>query len=78
MRINEELMEIWPNEVCDINSFLILTSDAGYMDPWTLVVKFHCGLKLKIQSQIATMPFGQLTDTNLEAWYAAAQRINQT
>jgi len=24
-----------------LDSFLILTSDAGYMDPWTLVVKFR-------------------------------------
>ena len=38
-----------------LDSFLILASDAGYMDPWTLVVKFHRGLKLNVQSQIATM-----------------------
>jgi len=60
-----------------LDSFLILTSDAGYIDPRTLVVKFHCGLKLNVQSQITTMPFGQPTDTNLEAWYTAAQRIDQ-
>jgi len=41
-----------------LDSFLILASDAGYMDPWTLVVKFRRGLKLNIQSQIMTMPFG--------------------
>jgi len=41
-----------------LDSFLILASDAGYTDPWTLVVKFHCGLKLNVQSQIATMLFG--------------------
>jgi len=40
-----------------LDSFLILASDAGYTDPWTLVVKFHRGLKLNVQSQIATMPF---------------------
>ena len=41
-----------------LDSFLILALDPRYMDPWTLVVKFHCGLKLNVQSQIATMPFG--------------------
>jgi len=33
-----------------LDSFLILASDTGYTDPWTLVVKFRCGLKLNIQS----------------------------
>ena len=55
-----------------LNSFQILTSDTKYMDPQTLVVKFHWGLKLNIQSQIATMPFRWPMDTNLEAWYTAA------
>jgi len=41
-----------------LDSFLILASDAGYTDPRTLVVKFRRGLKLNVQSQIATMPFG--------------------
>jgi len=60
-----------------LNSFLILALDARYMDPRTLVVKFRCGLKLNVQSQIATMPFRRPTDTDLEAWYAAARRIDQ-
>jgi len=60
-----------------LDSFLTLVSDAGYTDPWTLVVKFCRGLKTNIQSQIATMPFGRPADTDLEAWYAAAQRIDQ-
>ena len=60
-----------------LDSFLILASDAGYTDPWTLVVKFRRGLKLNVQSQIATMPFGRPANTDLEAWYAAAQRIDQ-
>jgi len=59
-----------------LKSFLILTLDARYIDPRTLVVKFRRGLKLNIQSQIATMPFRRPVDTNLEAWYAAAQRID--
>ena len=60
-----------------LDSFLILVSDAGYMDPWTLVVKFHRELKLNVQSQIATMPFGRPADTDPEAWYTAVQRIDQ-
>jgi len=60
-----------------LDSFLILASDAGYMDPRTLVVKFRRRLKLNVQSQIATMPFGRPADTDLEAWYAAARRIDQ-
>jgi len=60
-----------------LDSFLILVSDAGYMDPRTLVVKFCRRLKLNVQSQIATMPFRRPADTDLEAWYAAAQRIDQ-
>jgi len=59
-----------------LDSFLILALDPRYTDPWTLVVKFYCGLKLNVQSQIATMPFEQPTDTNLEAWYTAAWRID--
>jgi len=60
-----------------LNSFLALVSDAGYTDPRTLVVKFRQGLRMNIQSQIATMPFGRPADTDPEAWYAAVWRINQ-
>ena len=60
-----------------LDSFLILALDAGYTDPQTLVVKFRRRLKLNVQSQIATMPFGRPADTDLEAWYAVARRINQ-
>jgi len=59
-----------------LDSFLTLVSDAGYTDPRTLVVKFRRGLRANIQSQIATMPFGRPADADLEAWYAAAQRID--
>ena len=60
-----------------LDSFLTLVSDAGYTDPRTLVVKFRQGLRTNIQGQIATMPFGRPTDTDPEAWYAAAWRIDQ-
>ena len=60
-----------------LDCFLTLVSDTGYTDPRTLVVKFRRGLKTNIQGQIATMPFGRPTDTDLETWYAAARRIDQ-
>jgi len=60
-----------------LDCFLTLVSDAGYTNPRTLVVKFRRGLKMNIQGQIATMPFGRPADTDPEAWYAAAWRINQ-
>jgi len=60
-----------------LDSFQALVSDAGYMDPWTLVVKFRRRLRLGIQNQIATMPYGRLADTDPDAWYRAARRIDQ-
>ena len=60
-----------------LNSFQALVSDAGYTDPWTLVVKFRRGLRLGIQNQIATMPYGRPADTDPNAWYRAARRIDQ-
>jgi len=60
-----------------LDSFRTLVSDAGYMDPWTLVVKFQQALKLGIQNQIATMPYGRPADTDPDAWYRVAQRIDQ-
>jgi len=60
-----------------LDTFLTLVSDAGYTDPRTLVVKFRRGLKSSIQSQIATMLFGRPADTDPEAWYIAAWRIDQ-
>jgi len=60
-----------------LDNFQALVSDAGYMDPRTLVVKFRRGLRLGIQNQIATMPYRRPADTNPNTWYRAAQRIDQ-
>jgi len=60
-----------------LDSFKALVSDAGYIDPWTLVVKFRRGLQLGIQNQITIMPYGRLADTDSDAWYTAARRIDQ-
>jgi len=40
-------------------------------------MKFRRGLKLGIQNQIAAMPYGRSADTNPNAWYKAARRIDQ-
>ena len=42
-----------------------------------LVVKFRRGLRLGIQNQIATMPYGRPADTDPDTWYRAARRIDQ-
>jgi len=60
-----------------LDSFQALVSDVGYTDPRTLVVKFRQGLRLGIQNQIATMPYGQPANTDPDAWYKAARRIDQ-
>jgi len=41
-----------------LDNFQTLVSDVGYTDPQMLVVKFQCNLRLGIQNQIATMPYG--------------------
>jgi len=48
------------NQMMDdyLDSFQALVSNTGYTDPWILVVKFQQGLRLGIQNQIATMPYG--------------------
>jgi len=40
-----------------LDNFQALVSDAGYMDPQMLVVKFQRDLRIGIQNQIATMPY---------------------
>jgi len=46
-----------------LDSFQILVSNTGYMDPYTLVVKFQRGLRSRIQNQIT---MGCPEDTNPE------------
>jgi len=55
-----------------LDNFQALVSNAGYIDPQTLVVKFRRGLRLGIQNQIATMPYRRPADTNPNAWYRVA------
>jgi len=60
-----------------LDSSQALVSDAGYTDPRTLVVKFQQGLRLDIQNQIATIPYGRPADTDPDTWYRATRRIDQ-
>ena len=60
-----------------LDNFQALVFNAGYTDPWTLVVKFWQGLRLGIQNQIATMPYRRPADTNPDVWYRVAWRIDQ-
>ena len=55
-----------------LDNFQALVSDTGYIDPQMLVVKFQQSLRLGIQNQIATMPYGRPADTDPDAWYRAA------
>ena len=60
-----------------LDNFQALVSDAEYTDSQILVVKFRRGLRLGIQNQITTMPYGRPANTNPDTWYRAAQRIDQ-
>jgi len=60
-----------------LDNFQALVSDAGYMNPRTLVVKFRQGLRLGIQNQITIMPYERPADTDPDIWDRAAQRIDQ-
>jgi len=60
-----------------LDNFQALVSDAGYTDPQMLVVKFQRGLRIGIQNQIATMSYERPAGTDPNAWYRAAQRIDQ-
>ena len=54
-----------------------LVAEAGYTDPKIIVVKFRKGLDPQIQSTIATMAYGRLSDASLENWYKAAKNVDQ-
>jgi len=60
-----------------LDSFQTLVFNVGYTNPQTLVVKFQRDLRLGIQNQIATMPYGWPADTDPNAWYKAVWKIDQ-
>ena len=54
-----------------------LITEAGYLDPKTIVVKFRRGLDPLIQNAIATMANGRPSDTVPSEWYSAARTIDE-
>lgn len=61
-----------------LDEFLELISDSGYQDSKTIVVKFRRGLRPSIQTAVATMPANRPSDSSPEAWYKAAQLVDQS
>jgi len=60
-----------------LNQFRDLIYDSGYTDLKTVVVKFCQGLDLRILTALAGMAFGRPSDTDPEAWFHLAVRIDQ-
>lgn len=60
-----------------LDSFLDLISDSGHKDPKTIVIKFRRGLNPEVSTAVATMVSGRPSDTDPQAWYDAAVRVEQ-
>ena len=60
-----------------LDEFVDLVIEAGYTDLKMTVVKFWKGLDLYIQNTIATMAYGQASDSSPDAWYEAVRNIDQ-
>lgn len=60
-----------------IDTFKRLITQAGYIEPKGITVKFRRGLDPTIQEAINLMPFGRPSDNDPEAWYGMARHIYQ-
>jgi len=60
-----------------LDQFCDLIYDSRYSDPKTVVVKFHRGLDRRISTALAGMAYGRPLDTNSEAWFCLAVRMDQ-
>jgi len=60
-----------------LDQFRDLIYDSGYTDPKTVVVKFRRGLDRRISTALAGMTYGRPSDTDPEAWFRLAVRIDQ-
>jgi len=60
-----------------LDQFRDLIYNSGYTDPKTVVVKFRRGLDHRILTALAGMVFGRPSDTDPEAWFRLAVRIDQ-
>jgi len=59
-----------------LDNFQALVSDTSDVDPQMLVVKFWQDLRLGIQNQITTIPYGRPAGTDPDMWYRAVWRID--
>jgi len=60
-----------------LDQFQDLIYDSRYSDPKTVVVKFRRGLDRRISTALAGMTYGRPSDTDLEAWFRLAVRMDQ-
>ena len=60
-----------------LDQFHNLIYDSRYTDPKTIVVKFHRGLDRRISAALAGMTYGRPSDTDPEAWFHLAVRMDQ-
>ena len=60
-----------------LDQFRDLIHESGYSDPKTIVVKFRRGLDRRISTALASMSTGRPADTDPEAWYHLAVRMDQ-
>jgi len=60
-----------------LNQFWDLIYDSGYTDPKTVVVMFHRGLDRRISMALGGMTYGRPSDTDPEAWFRLAVRMDQ-
>jgi hypothetical protein len=59
-----------------INEFKDLIDLSGYIDPITLVLKFHRGLNLMTQDRIAKSGIDRPSDTNFNDWFMASRCLD--
>jgi len=60
-----------------LDQFCDLIYDSGYTDPKTVVVKFRRGLDGRISTALGGMTYGRPSDTDPEAWFRLAVRMDQ-
>jgi len=60
-----------------LDQFKDIIEDSGYSDPKMIVVKFRRGLDRRISTALVGMTYGRPTDTDPEAWFRLAIRMDQ-
>jgi len=60
-----------------LDQFRDVIYDSGYTDPKTVVVKFCQGLDRRISTALRGMTYGRPSDTDPEAWFHLAVRMDQ-